>query len=592
MPALTFSDLSNAKVDIDFIGEVVLSSSSTAKDRMGNTKSTMAGAIATISSINPRGQWTSATSYSLKDVVQVNGVWYICVVDHQSTEVFNDDKDLVWRIHQGATKLDLQSLIYLGSLLTAFGDSFTAGITGDGIYSTENFANFISRETGLPIVNKAISGSLIIDLASNFYNTVSGPGDTFITMTGYNDGRVYGASPGGMFTYRGVLRAMLVWLALPEASKMLATSADVSYTGEWNVLVGVYANKSTSKYTVLAGSTARAKFKGNALYIGYTRSSSLEAVFNVNIDGRDYGNFKNSRYTPSNSGLVYGPDVLRIPGLQSAKPHMVVITHISGGEFYLDYIAGNGGSNAAVPGARVFSANTVRMIDYSHEMGSDLVVDKFNFIHSSVVAELVADGLNIMHVDVSSGYDVIENTGADGVHPNAAGERYLADTFLHAMSSASLPIDKGRNLQKYSSVPGLYTGNPSADVPLIAGEIRVIPFDDFVAPLGWVYELTGQRSYFPQTPGYIEMSLTLTFKGPLLAGRYYVEFFDQDNGTTYTVFDETISAQVDARTVHGTLTMYANGTGTRINVRCYSTVVSAVAKGIGLTRFAAKFLGQ
>jgi hypothetical protein len=144
----------------------------------------------------------------------------------------------------------LREIAYRGNNLTVFGDSFTYGVIGEtGAYSTENYANYISRATGLPITNKAISGGLIIDLGSNIYNTATSSDDVFLTMTGYNDGRVYGSSDNGLLTYRGVLRAMLVWLALPDSAKLLANSASISYTGTWATLSTVYSDKSTSKYT-------------------------------------------------------------------------------------------------------------------------------------------------------------------------------------------------------------------------------------------------------------------------------------------------------------------------------------------------------
>jgi hypothetical protein len=445
----------------------------------------------------------------------------------------------------------------------------------------------------LPITNKAISGGLIIDLGSNFYNTATNSDDVFLTMTGYNDGRVYGSAANGLLTYRGVLRAMLVWLALPDAAKILANSASISYTGTWATLGTVYANKSTSKFTLTPTSSAQTVIKGDTIYIGHTRSVSTPAVFRVEIDGRDYGNFTNTAWTASNSGMVYGPDLLRISGLQSTKRHTVVITHISGGEFYLDYISGNGGANIAYPCPTVFSGNTVRMLDYSHELSSDAVVDLFNLAHRQVIAELVSDGLNIMHVDVSSGYDPQTHGSANPleVHPIEVGQQYLKSTFLQAMAQDSKALEKNRRLENFTAHPGLYVATTSAEIAVSASTFTYIDFATYAAPPGWVYLPSSERSYFPQTPGYVELSVTITFKAPLLAGRYYFEVYDADTGAVYTMYDESRPASSEAHTVHASLVVYANGVGTRFRVRVYSSVATTISAGQVLTRFSAKFLG-
>lgn len=488
----------------------------------------------------------------------------------------------------------LRELTYKGSTLTVFGDSFTFGVIGEtGAYSTENFANYISRATGLPITNKAISGGLLIDLGSNFYNTPTSKNDVFLTMTGYNDGRVYGGAANGLLTYRGVLRAMLTWLALPDGAKILANSGGMSYTGTWATLGGVYANKSTSKFSLTPGSSATAFIKGDTIYIGHTRSTSTPAVFRVEIDGRNFGNFTNTAWTASNSGIAYGPDLLRIPGLRSTKRHQVTITHISGGEFYLDYISGNGGANIAFPCPTVFSGNTVRMLDYSHELSSDAVVDLFNSAHREVISELVSDGLNIMLVDTSSGYDpsVHGSSNPLEVHPVEVGQQFLKDTFLQAMAQDSKAIDKNRNLSPSGKVPGLYLAYPSNETVVPATTFTYIDFNTFTAPAGWVYDLESERSYFPQAPGYVELSVTVTFKPPLLAGRYYFEVIDIGSGGIATLYDANLAASSDTHTAHASIILAVDGVGTRYKVRVYSSVATTVSSGSVANRLQAKFLG-
>jgi hypothetical protein len=317
-------------------------------------------------------------------------------------------------------------------------------------------------------------------------------------------------------------------------------------------------------------------------------------VFRVEIDGRDYGTFTNTAWTASNSGMTYGPDLLRISGLQSTKKHTVVITHISGGEFYLDYISGNGGANIYYPCPTVFSGNTVRMLDYSNELSSESVVDLFNLAHRQVIAELVEDGLNIMHVDVSSGYDPQAHGSANPleVHPIEAGQQYLKDTFLQAMAQDSKAIEKNRRLGKFTAYPGLYVATTTAEIAIPATTFTYIDFDSYTAPNGWVYLPSSERSYFPQTHGHVELSVTVTFKASLLAGRYYFEIYNDSTGENYTMYDEARPASTESHTVRASIIFAADGLGDMFRVRVYSSVATTVAAGNILTRFNAKFLGS
>lgn len=133
MPALTITDLTNAKQDVDHIAEVATSTSPTATDRLGNVKRTMAGAsafvesamadvdaakndainvgipaaIATVAAINNRGAWATVTNYAIKDLVQSSGTWYICVSAHTSSLSFASDVATKWRVYQGVIAQDL-----------------------------------------------------------------------------------------------------------------------------------------------------------------------------------------------------------------------------------------------------------------------------------------------------------------------------------------------------------------------------------------------------------------------------------------------------------------------------------------------------
>ena len=152
MPAITITDLNNAKLDVDHIAAFTTSTALTVTDRLGQTKPSLAGAIAsiqadidsievvknttinttipakvaevearkvtaitvdipnaiaTVAAINNRSAWAATTAYALKDIVLTGGTWYMCVVAHTSSTAFATDTASKWRVYQGVTSGDL-----------------------------------------------------------------------------------------------------------------------------------------------------------------------------------------------------------------------------------------------------------------------------------------------------------------------------------------------------------------------------------------------------------------------------------------------------------------------------------------------------
>jgi hypothetical protein len=124
MPAITSLDLSNAKLDVDHIAAIATSLQPTATDRLGHTKDTISGAIYKIAGFTDRGVWATITNYQVKDLVSVTvssvTTWYVCVVQHTSSTVFNADSSK-WRIYQGVTTGDLSS--ETGASIVGYGQS-------------------------------------------------------------------------------------------------------------------------------------------------------------------------------------------------------------------------------------------------------------------------------------------------------------------------------------------------------------------------------------------------------------------------------------------------------------------------------------
>lgn len=81
--------------------EALNSSLASFSDRFGVGRLTVAGAMARVAATNPRGSWTTATTYQPRDVVVDSGTWYICIDAHTSGGTFAGDLSAHWRVYQG-----------------------------------------------------------------------------------------------------------------------------------------------------------------------------------------------------------------------------------------------------------------------------------------------------------------------------------------------------------------------------------------------------------------------------------------------------------------------------------------------------------
>lgn len=104
---VSITDLQNAKLDTDHIADIATSLSATATDRLGTTKKTLQGAIASIAAIDVKGAWATTTGYVVKDAVLESGTWYICLITHTSGTFATDLAAGKWSILQGITDANL-----------------------------------------------------------------------------------------------------------------------------------------------------------------------------------------------------------------------------------------------------------------------------------------------------------------------------------------------------------------------------------------------------------------------------------------------------------------------------------------------------
>lgn len=105
--AVPSNDVADLLFNAEKLDEVINSSALTYDDRLGVERMTVAGAVATLATLNPRGDWATATAYAVKDLAKESGTWYLCVAPHTAGATFAGDAAnwIVWQ--GGVTVADL-----------------------------------------------------------------------------------------------------------------------------------------------------------------------------------------------------------------------------------------------------------------------------------------------------------------------------------------------------------------------------------------------------------------------------------------------------------------------------------------------------
>lgn len=104
------SDVEDFMYNVQQLDNIATGSALTYTDRLGQSRSTAAGVMARFAALNPRGAWTTATTYQPRDLVLNSGTWYIALDAHTSGATFAGDLSAHWRPEQGVTSSDLSSV--------------------------------------------------------------------------------------------------------------------------------------------------------------------------------------------------------------------------------------------------------------------------------------------------------------------------------------------------------------------------------------------------------------------------------------------------------------------------------------------------
>lgn len=342
-----------------------------------------------------------------------------------------------------------------GTIARAYGDSITKGTTGPSSLPN-SYAVLLATAKGWTLTNTAVDGAMIPDVAEAVYATTVGTDYAqFWLQDGTNDQRTYGTSDLALRVFREGHAALLTYLAIPHASKILGTdTSKITYTGTWaNSPVGnPWQTQIGRTSTNAAGSTATFTVSGRAIYIGtlYQHGATPNnATYSIAVDGGTAVTY------PVDPGFLmgtvlgnhtWGPRLIRIAGLSEGF-HTVVLTVVSapaaGDAVYLSWVAGSGGVNQ-LTGPNVYVGNVPRFTaaGYVAVGGSDANVKLYNRAIRANVNMLQGDGLNIALVDGSSYLDPAVDTTGDGVHLNDAANVKLANAYKFVMDTMSLARDR------------------------------------------------------------------------------------------------------------------------------------------------------
>jgi hypothetical protein len=316
-----------------------------------------------------------------------------------------------------------------GAILTAYGDSITAG---KGSSTKANaYAALIASAKGWILQDYAIGGDGLFDqLAERLWGSTVNASSLSLMMIGANDdGYVYHQSA----VWDPALQAAYLWL-LTSQKEMGNTLA---HSGSWSkdpVL-------SSGIYTVEDKASATGTTFGNVVYVVARSTPENSPTFTIKVDDTLYGPF-----TPPVPWMTMrkhnlAPYSVRIGNLATTY-HRVIVQNEGTGELHVDFIAGNKGQLTET-GPYLY-ASTVYKVDTAWEFTMQFLNNQIR----SIANQLAADGLGIVLADVEgdcANPKMVDGrmpggsncSGYDGVHPNDAGHRIIANSFLRMMPASN-----------------------------------------------------------------------------------------------------------------------------------------------------------
>lgn len=271
-----------------------------------------------------------------------------------------------------------------------------------------------------------VNGSLVHEAAERLYGTgeaswSTGTSADVLIEANLNTARDFGADPLALATSRNALRVML---ATVDASRRIEDSnRSHTWSAGWRTQKMSWASGGAVHVTTRNNSYVEFKAIGGE-YVSIRGVSGAGAT--IRLSDRTTGHTVTRIKTGKRVHPAYDhagvPVVYRIP--PSMAKHTIRMTKESGtGSFTFDARL----PQRSDPGT-VILVEEPYLADYSlstaHPNGSDAAIDAFN----GVLDTLANEFSNALTVDLdAAGWDPAIYLQADGVHPNEAGNRFMAD---------------------------------------------------------------------------------------------------------------------------------------------------------------------
>ncbi|MES3041799.1 MAG: SGNH/GDSL hydrolase family protein [Pseudomonadota bacterium] len=336
--------------------------------------------------------------------------------------------------------------------ISAFGDSQT-----DATYtaSANRWRTILAGNLGQTITNYSHGGDQVGDqLPIVIARPSPGANDTSIIWLGTNHQK-----QGVDATKQGYFKEGLRALILQRALAVILTAASVSgETGSWS---GTGLWPSFGRASTSVGSTKTFTVSGTAVYptVLVVDSAGGAGTYEIKIDSGTAQAFNSTAAgITSPNGYPYSERAHRFAGLSSGA-HTVELKMTGSSNFYVQWAGGN--TQSVKP--KVYVANIPRMssasgLGYAAWGGSTANVQSYNADIAAMVAELVADGLDVTLVDLYSALnDTTDLHSADGLHISDAGHVKVAAAFHTAMTGgAPPPPPTVTYYQLYKGSDGIY----------------------------------------------------------------------------------------------------------------------------------------
>ncbi|MEH3067789.1 MAG: hypothetical protein PGN15_06895 [Aeromicrobium erythreum] len=309
--------------------------------------------------------------------------------------------------------------------------------TGYGLADTSlRYPKLVATARSAALRSRGVDGSLVHEAAERLYGTggstwTAGAAGDVVIQANLNSARQFGADRMAVTTSRNALRVMLATI---NASKRVEnTHRSHVYSKGWRTRSMGWASGGSVRATTKNGSYVGFKAVGGE-YVSLRGVSGTGVVVRISdrTSGRTIARINTGRRVHRAHDHAGIPLVFRIPPTRAG--HSIRMTKESGsGSFTFD---------ARLPQRRspgkVVLVKEPYLEDYSlstaYPNGSDAALDAFN----TVLDQTAAEFRNAVTVDPNAaGWDPTQFLQTDGVHPNEAGNRFLATLVGQALRRTS-----------------------------------------------------------------------------------------------------------------------------------------------------------